>query len=200
MNRSYIYMTIAALCWAGAFIAGKIGGAVVSGVEMSFYRFAVAVVCLFIYGEIKKTSFRLPLRKALVIMLIGIFGMVGYHLLFFAALLTIDVLESSSINTLNPLLSALLGFLIFSEPMNRKGLFFSFDRISRGSDNYCEVGFCSSFFRWIQYRYFSDDSCHGYMGCLFSLNQKTWLRNIISCFNFLHPFRCFAFSSSVYSC
>ena len=124
MNRSYIYMTIAALCWAGAFIAGKIGGAVVSGVEMSFYRFAVAVVCLFIYGRIKKTSFRLPLRKALVIMLIGIFGMVGYHLLFFAALLTIDVLESSSINTLNPLLSALLGFLIFSEPMNRKGLFF----------------------------------------------------------------------------
>ena len=124
MKRSYIYMTAAAFCWAGAFIAGKIGGAVVSGVEMSFYRFAVAVACLFIYGRIKKLSFCLPLKKALIIMLIGVFGMVGYHLLFFASLRTIDVLESSSINTLNPLLSAVLGFFMFREPLNRKGILF----------------------------------------------------------------------------
>ena len=126
MNRSYLYMTAAALCWAGAFIAGKIGGAEVSGVEMSFYRFIIAVFCLYIFGRLKRISFKLPLKKALLMMCIGIFGMVGYHLLFFASLLTIDVLESSSINTLNPLLSAMLGYIIFREPLNRKGVFFLF--------------------------------------------------------------------------
>ena len=124
MNRSYLYMTAAALCWSGAFVAGKIGGAEVSGIEMSFYRFVIAVVCLFLFGRIKKLSFKLPLRKVLLIMSIGVFGMVGYHLLFFASLLTIDVLESSSINTLNPLLSAILGFLFFKEPLNRKGVLY----------------------------------------------------------------------------
>ncbi len=124
MNVSYLFMTFAAFCWAGAFVAGKIGGAEVSGVEMSFYRFVIAVICLYIFGKVKKLSFRIPLRKAMVIMLVGIFGMVGYHLLFFAALHTIDVLESSAINTLNPLLSALLGYLLFREPLNRRGIFF----------------------------------------------------------------------------
>jgi drug/metabolite transporter (DMT)-like permease len=100
MKRSYFYMIIAALCWSGAFIAGKIGGAELSAVEMSFYRFIIAVICLYLYGNIKKLSFKIPLKDAVVIMCIGIFGMVGYHLLFFAALKRIDVLESSAIDTL----------------------------------------------------------------------------------------------------
>lgn len=126
MKRSYFYMIVAALCWSGAFIAGKIGGAAVSGVEMSFYRFIIAVLCLYLYGNIKKLSFKIPPKDALIIMCIGLFGMVGYHLLFFAALRRIDVLESSAINTLNPLLSALLGYIIFKEPLNKKGVFYLF--------------------------------------------------------------------------
>ena len=126
MKRSYFYMVFAALCWAGAFIAGKIGGAQVSGVEMSFYRFMIALFCLYIYARLKKLSFKLQSGQILSIMAIGVFGMVGYHILFFASLHTIDVLEASSINTLNPLLSAFLGYLFFREPLNRKGVFFLF--------------------------------------------------------------------------
>ncbi len=124
MNRSYIYMLTASVCWAGAFIAGKIGGAQVSGVEMSFYRFIIAVACLYSYGKYKKLSFKLPVKDAIIIMCIGVFGMVGYHILFFESLHTIDVLESSAINTFNPLLSALLGFIIFKEPLNKRGVFY----------------------------------------------------------------------------
>ncbi len=124
MNKSYLYMFFAALCWSGAFIAGKIGGAEVSGLVMSFYRFLIAVICLFIYGNVKKISFRIAPKNVLILMGIGIFGMAGYHILFFEALHTINVLEASAINTLNPVLSALLGFIIFREPLSRKGLLF----------------------------------------------------------------------------
>jgi drug/metabolite transporter (DMT)-like permease len=117
-------MVFAALCWSGAFIAGKIGGEEVSGLEMSFYRFLIAVICLYFYGKGKKISFRISLRDVYILMGIGIFGMAGYHILFFKALRTIDVLEASAINTLNPLLSALFGFIIFREPLSRKGLLF----------------------------------------------------------------------------
>jgi drug/metabolite transporter (DMT)-like permease len=70
MSRSYLYMTSATLFQAGAFIAGKIGGAEVSGLEMSFHRFTTVVVCLFIYGKIRGLSFRIERRKVLTIMLI----------------------------------------------------------------------------------------------------------------------------------
>ena len=50
--------------------------------------------------------------------------MIGYHLLFFKALTTISVLESSSINALIPVLSGFFGFLLFKEPLNKKGVLF----------------------------------------------------------------------------
>ena len=124
MTKSYIYMMIAALCWAGAFIAGKIGIADVSGLEMSFYRFVIASICLFIYSRARGFSFRIGLKNILIISAIGSFGMIGYHLLFFKAIALIDVLESSSINTLAPVLSALFGYLLFRETLNFRGVLF----------------------------------------------------------------------------
>ncbi|MDC7227995.1 MAG: DMT family transporter [Spirochaetales bacterium] len=124
MNRSYFYMLIAALCWGGAFVAGKIGSADVSGLEMSFYRFSIAAVCLLIYIRVKKLSFRIGLRNILKIAAIGSFGMITYHLLFFKSIALISVLESSSINVLAPVLSAFFGYLLFREPLNWKGVIF----------------------------------------------------------------------------
>lgn len=109
---------------AGAFIAGKIGSADVSGLEMSFYRFAIASICLFAYIIAKKLSFRIGFRNILIIAAIGSFGILGYHLLFFKAIALISVLESSSINTLAPILSAFFGYLLFKEPLNLKGSVF----------------------------------------------------------------------------
>lgn len=117
-------MTFAAFCWAGAFIAGKIGAATVSGVEMSFYRFLIAALCLLCFGLVRKVSFKLPLKRILALMGVGVFGMIGYHLLFFESLKTIGVLEASAINTLNPVLSAILALAIFKEPLNRKGVIY----------------------------------------------------------------------------
>lgn len=117
-------MLIAALCWGGAFVAGKIGSADVSGLEMSFYRFSIAAVCLLIYIRVKKLSFRIGLRNILKIAAIGSFGMITYHLLFFKSIALISVLESSSINVLAPVLSAFFGYLLFREPLNWKGVIF----------------------------------------------------------------------------
>lgn len=117
-------MLIAALCWAGAFIAGKIGSADVSGLEMSFYRFVIASICLLIYIKVKKLSFRIGFKNIVTIAAIGSFGMLGYHLLFFKSIALISVLESSSINTLAPVLSAFFGYLLFKEPLNLKGAVF----------------------------------------------------------------------------
>jgi drug/metabolite transporter (DMT)-like permease len=83
----------------------------VSGLEMSFYRFVIAAICLFIYCRVKGHTLRIGMKRMLLISAIGTFGMVGYHLLFFKSIVLIDVLESSSINALNPVLSAFLGYL-----------------------------------------------------------------------------------------
>lgn len=126
MKKSYIYMIIAAFCWAGAFVAGKIGTADVSGLEMSFYRFFIASFCLFIFIILKGFSFSIGIKNILIISAIGAFGMIGYHLMFFKAIALIDVLESSSINTLVPVLSAIFGFLFFRERLNLQSLLFLF--------------------------------------------------------------------------
>lgn len=117
-------MLIAAFCWAGAFIAGKIGSADVGGLEMSFYRFVIASICLIIYIKAKKLSFRIGFKNILIIAAIGSFGMLAYHLLFFKSIALINVLESSSINTLAPVLSAFFGYLLFREPLNFKGVIY----------------------------------------------------------------------------
>ena len=98
MNRSYIYMLIAAVCWAGGFISGKLGSAEVGGIEMSFYRFVIAALCLFLYIRAKGLTFRIGRRNIIIICVAGSFGMLGYHLLFFKSIALISVLESSSIN------------------------------------------------------------------------------------------------------
>ena len=124
MKKTYFIMMFAALCWAGAFIAGKIGSADVSGLEMSFFRFFIASVCLFVFIRVKGYSLNIGIKKTALICAIGSFGMIGYHLLFFKSIALITVLESSSINTLVPVLSALFGLILFREPLNLKcGMF-----------------------------------------------------------------------------
>jgi drug/metabolite transporter (DMT)-like permease len=113
--RWILLMLLAVCFWAGAFIAGKIGLRTASPLTLTYARFLVAVVCLFLYARFRGISLRIAGRAWWDMLLLGLVGMTGYHLLFFQALRHTTAIKAAMIGATNPLMSAWLAALFLGE-------------------------------------------------------------------------------------
>ena len=113
--RWTLLMLMTVCFWAGAFIAGKIGLRTASPLALTYTRFLVGVVCLFLYARARGLSLRVRGRAWWDMLLLGLVGMIGYHLLFFQALRHTTAIKASMIGATNPLMSALLAAAFLGE-------------------------------------------------------------------------------------
>lgn len=122
-NKTYILMTLGALFWSGAFIAGKVGVKDFSPVSITFFRFLFASIIMFIIMiKYEKKDYKLDLKGVMIMLLLGIVGMTGYHILFFTALKYTSASKASMIAATNPLITTILSFFFLREKLGLKRL------------------------------------------------------------------------------
>ncbi len=112
----YIAMTVTALLWSGAFIAGKMAGTVFMPLTLTFLRFLFALPFIFIMLKLAEPGNFCPTKEQFIpLAVLGIVGTLGYHFFFFLALRHTTAVNSSLIGAANPMVTTLLAVLFFKE-------------------------------------------------------------------------------------
>lgn len=108
-------MVVATLFWSGAFIAGKVSVQEFPPVTLTFLRFALATAIMVPITLKFEPNWRFPRHEWGKVIFLGLMGMVGYHLLFFASLIYTTAINSSVMASTSPLLTVLLAGLFTGE-------------------------------------------------------------------------------------
>jgi len=119
-KRVYFLMILGAVFWAGAFIAGKFGVEEFSPIALTFLRFFFASIIIFVVMVKYEKNWRIKGKDWGTMILLGLVGMVGYHLLFFTALKYTKASNASMLAAINPLLTAVLASLFAGEKIGVK--------------------------------------------------------------------------------
>lgn len=195
-KKIYLLMVFAALCWSGAFIAGKLAVPYIPPFTLTFLRFFIATVILYIIrkwfnaGEI----YNLQVKDLPVFLFTGIIGMVVYHVFFFSALKYTTAINSSIIAAMNPIFTVIIAFLFVKQKITKRmllGIIISFtgvvltitsgnlDLILQLSFNYGDVLMLIAVCSWAAYSVFSK-SKGGHIPAM-ALTYYSFLVCTISC-------------------
>lgn len=120
-------MVLAAVCWSGAFIAGKFAVPYIPTCTLTFGRFFVASLILYLvkkYMDEKHPAeaYRFQREDLPKFLFTGIVGMVGYHVFFFLALEYTTAINSSIIGATNPIVTTLLTIIFLKQRVPAKQL------------------------------------------------------------------------------
>jgi len=120
-KKIYGLMIMTTFFWAGAFIAGKFGVKEFSPLALTFYRFFLASIIIFIIMvKYEEKDWRLKKEDWGVVIILGTIGMIGYHILFFSALKYTTSTNSSVIAATNPLITSILAAIFAGEALGIK--------------------------------------------------------------------------------
>lgn len=122
-------MVIATLFFSGAFIAGKFSIAEFPVPSLTFFRFGIAGLTLFVVLIVQGRNLFIPKKEIPVVFLLSLLGMVGYHLFFFSALKYTSTINTSLIAATNPVFTTIFATIFLKEKVNAKtllGIMFSF--------------------------------------------------------------------------
>ncbi|MCY6484071.1 DMT family transporter [Clostridium aestuarii] len=129
-GKIYFLMVLTALFWAGAFIAAKLSSPYIPAFTLTFLRFLIATLVLYVVILIKEKSlYKLKKKDIPVFLFTGIVGMVGYHIFFFTSVKYTTAINSSIIGASNPIITTILCFLFLREKISFKrfiGIIISF--------------------------------------------------------------------------
>ena len=119
--KKLLFPFITSLLFAGSFIAGKYTTADLSPLMTTLLRFLVAL--LFLTGLVlryKWSSLKVKRNDLIRLLLLGLFGIVGYHYFFFLSLRHTDVANTAIINALNPIVTGVLAVALGSERLSNR--------------------------------------------------------------------------------
>lgn len=118
-TRRKIHLPLAtSLLFAGSFIAGKHTTADLGPLTTSLLRHIVALVFLSSLGMSKRFSLSVGRRDLGKLVLLGLFGIVGYHFFFFSALRHTEVANTAIINALSPIVTGLMAAIFLRERLS----------------------------------------------------------------------------------
>lgn len=116
--RTYLKLFAVAFFWGGTFVAGRFLAGNAHPVSASFFRFAIASVCLLLaVWKIEGGLQKLSLSQALAISALGTTGVFAYNLFFFNGLTMIEAGRAALIIALNPVAITLCSALVYREPL-----------------------------------------------------------------------------------
>ena len=118
-----IKLLLTAVFWGGTFIAGRVVAGHIGPYSAAFLRFLVAGVILTALA-LRNGSHGMHIRRdqLLPLVLLGMTGVFAYNVLFFKGLKLLYAGRASLIIATNPVFISLLSYVIFKEPLNRRGL------------------------------------------------------------------------------
>jgi len=106
------------LLFAGSFIAGKYTTADLRPLTISLLRYIVALVFLTLLAMVRRSSLSVRFGDLGKLLLLGLFGIVGYHFFFFSALRHTEVANTAIINALSPIITGLMAALFLKEKLS----------------------------------------------------------------------------------
>lgn len=123
-------MILSTFFWAGAFIAGKLSVPFIPAFTLTFLRFSIATIILYVIVRYKdKSNYKLTTKDIPIFLFTGIVGMFGYHVFFFTALKYTTAINSSLIGATNPIITTILCIIFLKDKITFKraiGIFLSF--------------------------------------------------------------------------
>lgn len=122
-RRILVYLVLSNLFWAGNYLFGKVVVVELSPIQMTFVRWAIAILFLFPMAHfIERPNWRLVLRSWKVMLGMSILGIVGYNLLLYQALRFTSPLNASLVNALNPAVIAIFSVILLKERLSKLNL------------------------------------------------------------------------------
>jgi drug/metabolite transporter (DMT)-like permease len=110
---------LTSLLFAGSFIAGKYTATDLGPLTTSLLRYIIASGVLAILMARSPGFTPIARQDGLPVMLLGSFGVLGYHAFFFASLRHTAVANTALINAFNPVVTGLLAALFLRERLAR---------------------------------------------------------------------------------
>jgi len=117
----FFLMVICAAFWSGAFIAAKLSSPFIPPFTLTFLRFSLATIFLYLIAKFRKVRLiRLSIKDIPVFLFTGILGMIGYHVLFFLSVRYTTAINASFIGASNPIITTILCITFLKEKINIK--------------------------------------------------------------------------------
>lgn len=115
-RRGLALILLAVVIWSGNFVFVRVAVTVVPPVALSFYRWLLASVLAFVVAwPHLRQDWPLIVRGWRSLMLLGVMGIAGNSLFIFYGLKTTTAINAVLMNSMSPLLTALLTFVFFRE-------------------------------------------------------------------------------------
>ena len=112
---------VTSVLFAGSYVAGKYTTADLGPLLTTLLRYAVALVFLLclLPGQ-TRSDLRVSRADWMPVLLLGLFGIIGYHYFFFSSLRYTAVANTAIINALSPVLTAVGAAVVLSERLSRR--------------------------------------------------------------------------------
>lgn len=120
-QKPQIYLILANLCWAGNYIFGKYVVQEMTPVQMTFFRWLIAISFLFPLAHLmEKPDWKSILSHWKILLLSSLSGIIAYNFFLYEALRYTTSLNASLINAMNPILIAICATWFLNEKMTYK--------------------------------------------------------------------------------
>lgn len=118
-SKTYLMATMAAIFWGANFNLARPVLAEMSPYVAGASRYVLAAAVMVLIAQMRKEA--TPLRHWQAYLTLGVVGVFGFNLFFFLGMETSSAINGALIMGLNPLLTAILGYLILGDkPSNRQ--------------------------------------------------------------------------------
>lgn len=116
--KTYMMATMAAVFWGANFNLAKPVVAEMGPYVAGASRYILAAVIMLMLTQIRKEN--IPLRYLRTYLTLGIVGVFGFNLFFFLGMETTSAINGALIMALNPLLTAILAYLIMNDRPSKR--------------------------------------------------------------------------------
>lgn len=115
-------MLFATIFWAGAFIAGKFSIGEFPVFSLVFFRFLIATIIIFMILIKTEENWKINKQDLKTFLVLGVVGMVGYHVFFFLSLKYTSATNSSLIGATNPIVTTMLACIFLKDKITYKNI------------------------------------------------------------------------------
>lgn len=121
MSKKILFPLVTSLFFSGSYVSAKYTTLDLGPLTASFLRYAVSLffLCIFLF-HFKTSSLRIERKDFFKLLLLGLFGVVGYHYFFLLSLRYTEVTNTAIINAISPIITGIMAAIILKERLITK--------------------------------------------------------------------------------